>query len=418
MGDSGSLFLGLNLAVLTLDSGDYERAGAGVLSAVAAPVLVMLIPIFDSMLVTASRLLWGRRASVGGRDHSSHRLVAIGLSERTAVAVLWTLAALGGAAAWATGQRHTLSPPGALLYLLAMIIFAVYLGRVKVYDNAHPAMLEGNSITPMLFRMMYKRRVAEVLLDLCLVSCAYYAAFRVKFDGLQFTIAFDGFLQSLPIVLAVQMVTFFVVGIYRPVWRFFSLTDALAFAKSIIAGVVLTLVIAIYLFRVPDVSFALLVIYAAFLMLLATGSRASFRLINEFARRRRKGRGLVVYGAEKPGSLLVRELLAGEHAGYTMLGFVDDDNGKQGTRVQGYPVLGGYEVLRELITHGTLDAVVIAFRPDDCIHFDDLVTLCRERHIELSRLQMTLEEIASPPVGLLERTQESSAVSQVQPSTP
>ena len=57
--------------------------------------------IFDTTLVTVMRLLAGRRPSQGGRDHSSHRLVAIGLRESTAVAVLWTLAALGGADAGA-----------------------------------------------------------------------------------------------------------------------------------------------------------------------------------------------------------------------------------------------------------------------------------------------------------------------------
>ena len=43
-------------------------------------MLVLLIPIFDTTLVTVSRLLSGRSAAQGGRDHSSHRLVAIGLS--------------------------------------------------------------------------------------------------------------------------------------------------------------------------------------------------------------------------------------------------------------------------------------------------------------------------------------------------
>jgi UDP-GlcNAc:undecaprenyl-phosphate GlcNAc-1-phosphate transferase len=48
---------------------------------VAAPVLVLMIPILDTALVTLSRWFSGRPASQGGRDHSSHRLVAMGLSE-------------------------------------------------------------------------------------------------------------------------------------------------------------------------------------------------------------------------------------------------------------------------------------------------------------------------------------------------
>jgi len=55
--------------------------------ALAGPAFVLLIPIFDTTLVTVARLISGRSPATGGRDHSSHRLVAIGLSERNAVLV-------------------------------------------------------------------------------------------------------------------------------------------------------------------------------------------------------------------------------------------------------------------------------------------------------------------------------------------
>src|SRR2546430_2931873 len=91
MGDSGSLALGLSFAALTLSPSTQVSAKSNLLSIVAVPLLVLLIPIFDTSLVTASRILSGRAPSDGGRDHSSHRLVAVGLSERAAVAVLWLL---------------------------------------------------------------------------------------------------------------------------------------------------------------------------------------------------------------------------------------------------------------------------------------------------------------------------------------
>ena len=97
MGDAGSLFLGMSLAGVSLESAALAAPGdRSLLAVVAAPVLILMIPILDTTLVTLSRLLSGRSASQGGRDHSSHRLVAIGLSERRAVAVLWGLAALAG----------------------------------------------------------------------------------------------------------------------------------------------------------------------------------------------------------------------------------------------------------------------------------------------------------------------------------
>jgi UDP-GlcNAc:undecaprenyl-phosphate GlcNAc-1-phosphate transferase len=395
MGDSGSLFLGLSLATLTLGFPGEAPSRADILSVVAAPVLVLLIPIFDTTLVTASRILSGRRASQGGRDHSSHRLVAIGLPERTAVSVLWILAALGGIIGWTMQHGGGSSPVGAVLFVLAMIVFAVYLGHVKVYEDAQPSLLKGNRVTPMLFQMMYKRRVAEVLLDLCLVTVAYYTAYRLRYEGARFITYFPIFLQSLPIVLGAQMVTFFVIGVYRPVWRYFGLMDAVAFAKSTAIGVLTTVAIIVYVYRFEEFSRAVFVIYAALLMLMTTGSRASFRLISEFARRRRDGSRLIVYGAGDAGSLLVRELLTSETAKYALLGFADDDVRKYGVHVQGYPVLGSYAVLTSLITAGAVDAVIVAAQDMKADRMKELETLCRERSVRLSRLRFDVEEISA-----------------------
>src|SRR6266498_678675 len=79
-----------------LTLGSPVTDGRNVLSVITVPMLVLLIPIFDTTLVTISRMLSGRPTSMGGRDHSSHRLVAIGLSERSAVVLLWLLAGAGG----------------------------------------------------------------------------------------------------------------------------------------------------------------------------------------------------------------------------------------------------------------------------------------------------------------------------------
>ena len=92
MGDSGSLFIGGSLAVLS--SVPISGRPSGPVAALAAPVLFLLIPIFDTVFVTLSRHLSRRSASIGGRDHTSHRLVALGFSERQAVLLLWGLAAV------------------------------------------------------------------------------------------------------------------------------------------------------------------------------------------------------------------------------------------------------------------------------------------------------------------------------------
>jgi UDP-GlcNAc:undecaprenyl-phosphate GlcNAc-1-phosphate transferase len=97
MGDCGALFVGYTLATLAIET-SREHTG-GLLSTLATPLLVMLVPIFDTTFVTLARLLKGQPVSRGGRDHTSHRLVASGLSEPKAVGVLIGLGLLGGAVA-------------------------------------------------------------------------------------------------------------------------------------------------------------------------------------------------------------------------------------------------------------------------------------------------------------------------------
>jgi UDP-GlcNAc:undecaprenyl-phosphate GlcNAc-1-phosphate transferase len=393
MGDGGSLFLGVTLAALTLSTGATVVNRPNVLSIVAAPVLVLLIPIFDTALVTISRLLSGRPVSQGGRDHSSHRLVAMGLSERAAVGVLWTLGAMAGLIGFAVRRvSEDWSAPIAAVCILAMVLFAVYLAQVRVYEDADDAVSRG-VVTPFVADFMYKRRVAEVILDVFLVSIAYYSAWRLRFDGAQWGVHFPEFLRSLPIVLAAQMVMLFLVGAYRGAWRYFGLMDGVVFAKGVLFGTVGIVFAVMYLNRLENYALGVFVIYAALLMLMLGASRASFRLIGEYARRHRGATRLVIYGAGAAGSLIVRELLNEGHDNYRMLGFVDDDPAKHRLRLHGYPVLGGHQHLLQLIGAGGVDAIVISARDFDAARLHTLESACLAGGVRLARVRFALEEL-------------------------
>jgi len=97
MGDCGSLFLGYMLAGLVTVGFWGNVRGAP--QTAFLPPLIMAVPIFDTLLVIVRRRREGRAISQGGRDHSSHRLVYAGFSERGAVLSLVVLAAFTGGAA-------------------------------------------------------------------------------------------------------------------------------------------------------------------------------------------------------------------------------------------------------------------------------------------------------------------------------
>jgi UDP-GlcNAc:undecaprenyl-phosphate GlcNAc-1-phosphate transferase len=394
MGDSGSLLLGLSFGALTLSHAHNVVAKSNPLSIVAAPVLVLLIPILDTTLVTASRLLSGRAPSEGGRDHSSHRLVAIGLSERAAVALLWLLAAVGGVLGLAF-DYFNLSWTGlaASLFLLGMAIFIIYLARVRVYEESDDHPLDRDSLTPLVADFLYKQRVAEVLLDLCLVTIAYYSAYRLRFEGNDFGPGFQLFYRTLPQMLAVQMLALFGGGIYRRVWRYFGLTDTLVVVKAVLIGTVAGYLIVSYIFGAQSYSRTVFVIDAILLAVLLTVSRASFNLIAEVLHRNvHAATRVVIYGAGDGGSVVVSQLKAQEGR-YRILGFVDDDPRMQRMRVQGSPVLGGYDSLVSLVTSGVVDTVVISARIIEVERLRLLGSLCADHGVPLLRLHVGLEPV-------------------------
>ncbi|MGA2132386.1 MAG: MraY family glycosyltransferase [Bryobacteraceae bacterium] len=93
MGDCGSLPVGFALGALTL-AGPAPHKSL-LLAGFFYPALTFTYPIFDTAFVAVLRKLSGRPISQGGRDHSSHRLVSLGIGQRRAVWILWLLTAIG-----------------------------------------------------------------------------------------------------------------------------------------------------------------------------------------------------------------------------------------------------------------------------------------------------------------------------------
>jgi len=93
MGDCGSMPVGFALGALTL--ADPAPHKGMLLAGFFYPALTFTYPIFDTTLVSVLRKLARRPISMGGRDHSSHRLASVGLDQRQVVWILWPLTALG-----------------------------------------------------------------------------------------------------------------------------------------------------------------------------------------------------------------------------------------------------------------------------------------------------------------------------------
>ncbi len=398
MGDAGSLFLGFLMASLTMVGGGGEFAGGAgrLLSVIALPILILFIPILDTGFVSFMRKLFRRPISQGGRDHSSHRLVAIGLSERMAVLVLYGFSVASGLIALAVNHLSIgITLVLILFYLLFVGFFWIYLARVKVYEGRSILSEEApGTFTPILIQFTYRRRLFEVILDLILITAAYYTAYLLRFEGPVYYLIgenFRFFLNSLPIVVACQIFCFYVLGIYRGIWEATGLSDLIDYIKAITLGTVLSMLILLFIYRFESFSRAVFIIHWILLLLLISLSRLSFRLVDEGVKKgKQKGKPTLIYGAGVGGQMAAKEIERNASLGLVIVGFLDDNPQKYKKKIMGYPVLGGRKDLEKVLRKRGVQEIVVSFKARGEERRRELRALCQKLDMEVDVRQMKM----------------------------
>lgn len=388
MGDSGSLFLGSFLAGAALLAA--PALSSGIVPVAAIPLFILLVPIFDTAFVSVTRRMAGRSPMLGGRDHLSHRLVALGVDEHRAVLWLYALAALGGVIA--ITLQHAEFGYAAILIALYLILLA-WVGIVLSHVEAHPTEVAPRT-PPFVSEVHYRNRTYEVLLDSALIALAYYAAFRFRFPSAQVGDFIRPFATSFPLVIACQIAGLALAGKYRQVWRSVGTTELLVLVKGIGIGVAGSVLLILGIYRFERFSRLVFAIDAGLLMFLLVAARLAATSVDEHLRNRRsRGRPVLVYGAGVGGSLLVRVLLEDPTLGLLPIGFIDDDPAKRRLRLEGLPVLGTFEALESVLAAHAVSEILVSIRALDRGRLAELAAVCRERGIGVRAMRFALDEI-------------------------
>lgn len=388
MGDSGSMFLGMALGGMSLLS-DYGRT-RNLTAVLFTPVLILLIPIFDTCVVTVTRKLSGRAISEGGRDHTSHRLVALGMTERRAVLLLYLFAAASGVLALMVKRLDSdvllLLIPG---FALVALFLGLYLGKVRIYEEGEEP--SGNAFVRLLVDFSYKRRIFEVLLDLVLIALAYYAAYLLRWDGRLPGEQMDIFLNTLLVVMALEILVFLASGVYRGLWRYTGVGDLIVIARSVMAGAAISAIAVMAMYRMQGPSRGVLVLNGLLLLLFVSGSRLSFRLlrtliVNGNGNGHPDAKPVVIYGAGDGGELLIREILNNPDHLYAPVGFVDDDVRKVGKIIHGYRIFDSDELPDLIRRHGINEVLISSVKVSE-----SKLDILRSMGVSLRRMSIRIE---------------------------
>ncbi len=374
MGDSGSQTLGFALATLGLVS-SWKVAGTTVATLIL-PVLVLAVPILDTTLVTVARLLDGRPIHQGGRDHSSHRLVRYGLSERHAVALLAAIAFFigGSSLAYNVLDSYQYTLIGVVLTFVLLVQFASFLADA----DRRPSLGEPLGFTQVF--AVHWRRLVEVLVDVVLITGSFMAAYVIEF-GWPGTDS-ERFIRdlTLPVILAARFLVFIPFGLYRSVWRYAGVRDAVVIAVAVVVSELMAVTFMVLTQNMRDFSRSFFIVDALICMVAIVASRFAERaLVIGTQSRDGTARKALIVGAGRTGRSLMRELR--ETPGERVLGFVDDNPHLRRRAFNGVKVLGRTDELPRILERSEPDIVLVTIPDAPREVLDALVEACAEREV-------------------------------------
>ena len=391
MGDSGSHLLGSFLAGATILAAPHMHAHSEL--GVAIGVVLLFVPCADTTLVILTRQLAGRSAFVGGRDHLSHRIVALGLDERRAVLTLYALAVAGGLVA--LGLQNLDPEVGwipAVLYGLGVAAMGVYLGHIDIDRDVESRLRR----LPLPTELASRYRGYEVLLDLMLVALAYYMGVLLRFhDDSDLDLFLERTARVLPLVMLLHVAGLWLGGKYRR-RPSTSVSDLMTIVRGVAIGSAASVIAILYITRFDGYSRQAVAIAAGLSVLFLAGGRLLLHAIDEQLRRRpANGPMALIYGAGHRGAQAVRELAGNPAWHLTPLGFIDDDTARRGDRVEGIRVLGTLADLEAMVAReaGRITTVIVAMSTPPAHRFDELCDVCDRHGIEVQQFRASFEDI-------------------------
>ncbi|HZC30612.1 MAG TPA: hypothetical protein VE261_03780 [Gaiellaceae bacterium] len=387
MGDSGSQVLGFALGALGLSS-SWKVAGSTVATLIL-PILILAVPILDTTLVTVVRLLEGRPIYQGGRDHTSHRLVSQGLSDKRAVVLLGVVAAALGATslAYETLGDTYVTLAGVLVTFAFLLQFGSYLASIE--RGAPPPERSASFLGSLV---VHRKRFVEALVDFALISASFAASYAIRVQG-EGTIGMRYvFHLALPALLVSRYIAFMIFGLYRGVWRYAGARDAGNIIGAVIASEAATFFftwIFVGWHQFPRGIFFIDMLLCSLLVGIARfwerGIAHGFSALTD---RRGQHRALIV-GAGRSGRSLLRELR--ETPGERVIGFVDDDRRLQGRRIQGVSVVCGLEEIGWALGRLAPDSVFVTIPFAARERLDGVIEACRRAGVQCRIVRREIE---------------------------
>lgn len=409
LGDCGSLFIGFTVAVLSIQGSTKGSVAVSIL----VPILALGLPIMDTLLSMIRRLIGSflpqagqhsvtsfgarmRRIFSPDKMHIHHKLIARGASHREVVLLLYLVSCLFGLGAFALTMASNVAAS-----LVILVVGVATMAGVRQLRYTEMAILRNGVLLPLYKTPLIRRSLFQGFLDAGFIGLAFCLSYFIVMQDSPFGEPQRDLFITLGVVTAIQILVFWLTGIYKRTFQHLGLGDALKILKSVAIAALATW---IFFTAVPHswASFRTQIIMLDFyfLMTFAGGIRLSYRVLEFlFRRQEKRGKNVLIYGATTSGILTLQQLLNDNTLDRNPIGFIDDNPQLEGMCVNDYPVFGGHWKLQTLLRRYSIDEILLATDNMKPAVLSRLKKIAGRRGVPVRQARLLFDEVLVIPDG-------------------
>ncbi len=392
MGDVGSLQLGYVLAFLSIES--LKIASTHQIYFLTSLVLLG-VPVTDALLSFLRRLSEGNNPFLADKQHIHHRLINLGLSHLQTVWLLYlfTIFYVVAGILLVYFQEYT-----GLIVFIIVFLFTLFwiwrLGYVETRSSMQNFVFHSrrtNSVrkrAPIHFTRIW-HKLLLLLSDLVTINLSLYFTHWLKFQSNLFSFAeyrplSDYFSTPVFLLLTIAWILmFFLNNLYHMDWDISRFDKIWKVSKVITFGVIIISLITIDFHEFVRASqiYSLLIYWITLLIFVNTARLFIIELEKRLKIFEYSLKKTLIVGCNELGNTILQDIKSNPHLIFDVIGFVSKKSRKN--NFHGFPVLGDYQKLPELIHQYKIDEVLIAIPEHQTEDFIQLISLCESQEVKV-----------------------------------
>ena len=228
-----------------------------------------------------------------------------------------------------------------------------------------------------------------MLYDSLALSFSYLIALWLRYDLRYSTIDpiyIERWKSFVPVYILVSLGVFWLLKLYKSIWRFASYSELLRVSMAIaICSVFHILGITLFLGRMP-ISYYMIGAILQYLAVLGIRFSYRFILLLRKVNNKKSLHRIMVIGAGAAGQMLIRDIHRSGEVDGTVVCIIDDNKNKWGRLIDNIPVVGGRESILEAVEKFAVDKIFLAIPSATVSQRRDILQICNETTCELKNL--------------------------------